>query len=327
MDLPANLFLAITALAVEALLGYPQGLYRAIGHPVTWIGRLLDGIEARLNRAQRPFALRRACGFIALGLLLSITAAAALLVVRVAAYLPGPSGLVVTALLASSLLAQKSLYGHVHDVAETLAKSGIPAARAAVGKIVGRDVEKLDARGISRAAIESLAENFSDAVVAPALFLAFFGLPGLVVYKALNTADSMIGHRSERFLAFGFAAAKLDDLANFLPARLSALLVVFAALLERDSSARGAATAALHHSHGHPSPNAPWPEAAFAGALGLRLGGPRCYEAARVEDAWIGSDRDPEPADILRALALYRTAAMVHATSLAGLAVAVIVRG
>jgi adenosylcobinamide-phosphate synthase len=182
-------------------------------------------------------------------------------------------------------------------------------------------VAKLDTAGVSRAAIESLAENFSDAVVAPACFLALFGLPGGAAYKALNTADSMIGHKSERFLAFGFAAAKLDDLANLGPARLSALLVALAAILVRGASPSGAWRTALRDSRGHPSPNAGWPEAAFAGALGLRLGGPRCYGPMSIEDAWIGTGRDPGPRDIFRALALYRLACVIHAGLLASLAV------
>jgi len=317
MDLVTTLPLAALAVAVEAWLGYPQSLFRAIGHPVTWIGGLLAACEARLNRARWPFALRRFCGFIALGLILSIVAGAAWLLVRVSAGLPNPAGLVLTAILASCLLAQRSLDGHVLAVAVALDDAGLAAGREAVGKIVGRDVGKLDEPGICRATIESLAENFSDAIVAPAFFLALLGLPGGACYKALNTADSMIGHKSERFRAFGFAAAKLDDLANFFPARISAFLVAAAALLVSGASPRGAWQTALKDSRGHPSPNAGWPEAAFAGALGLRLGGPRSYGNTTIVDAWIGTGQDPEPRDIFRALALYRAACVIHAGVLA----------
>jgi adenosylcobinamide-phosphate synthase len=320
MDLVTSLPLAALAVALEACLGYPQGLFRAIGHPVTWIGHLLDACESRLNPVRWPYRLRRICGFIALGLVLSIVAGMAVLLVHVAARLPGPTGLVLSALLASSLLAQRSLYGHVQAVAEALEGSGLTAGREAVGKIVGRDVAKLDMPGVSRAAIESLAENFSDAVVAPSFFLSLFGLPGGASYKALNTADSMIGHKSERFFAFGFAAAKLDDFANLVPARLAALLVLLATFLVRDTSPRGAFETALRDARGHPSPNAGWPEAAFAGALGLRLGGPRSYGSMSVEDAWIGTGRDPGPRDIFRALTLYRVTCVIHAGFLAAFA-------
>lgn len=327
MDLVTSLPLAALAVAVEACLGYPQALYRAIGHPVTWIGRLLDLSESGLNPARWPFALRRFCGFIALGGVLSIVAGAAVLLDHAAMRLPNPASLVLTAFLASSLLAQRSLHAHVHAVAAALEAKGLAAGREAVGRIVGRDVDALDEPGICRAAIESLAENFSDGVVAPSFFLALLGLPGGACYKALNTADSMVGHKSPRFRAFGFAAARLDDLANLVPARLSALLVVLAAFLVRDASPREAFETALRESRGHPSPNAGWPEAAFAGALGLRLGGPRSYGSKTVEDAWIGRGRDPRSRDIFRALALYRAACAVHASMLTLAAFLLIARG
>jgi adenosylcobinamide-phosphate synthase len=324
MDLVTTLPLAALAVAFEAWLGYPQGLYRAIGHPVTWIGHLLDACEVWLNRAHRRFAWRRLCGFIALGLVLSTVAGAGGFLVEASAGLPSPAGLLSTALLASSLLAQRSLHGHVRAVAVALADDSLAAGREAVGEIVGRDVGKLDEAGVCRAAIESLAENFSDAVVAPACWLALLGLPGGACYKAINTADSMIGHKSERYFAFGFAAAKLDDLANFVPARLSALLVVAAAFLVSGATPRGAWRTALKDSRGHPSPNAGWPEAAFAGALGLRLGGPRSYGQTTIADAWIGAGREPKPRDIYRALALYRAACLLHGVFLSAAAFLVI---
>jgi adenosylcobinamide-phosphate synthase len=327
MDLVTTLPVAALAVAFEAWLGYPESLLRAIGHPVTWIGRLLDLCDSRLNRPRWPFGLRRLAGFIALGATLSIVAGAALLLGHAAAGLPGPAGVVLTALLASSLLAQRSLYAHVQAVAEALEGEGLAAGREAVGKIVGRNVGKLDESGVCRAAIESLAENFSDAVVAPAVFLALLGLPGGALYKAINTADSMIGHKSERFRGFGYAAAKLDDLANLVPARASALLVTLAAILVRGASPGSAWRTALRDSRGHPSPNAGWPEAAFAGALGLRLGGPRTYEHGIVEDAWIGAGKDPQPRDIFRALALYGAACWMHGCVLAVAALLVIGRG
>jgi adenosylcobinamide-phosphate synthase len=181
--------------------------------------------------------------------------------------------------------------------------------RREVAKIVGRDVAQLDAAGVARAAIESLAENFSDGVVAPALFLGVFGLPGALLYKAVNTADSMIGHRSERYAAFGWAAARCDDLLNLLPARLSAALIVAAAAAIPAASARDALKTARRDAGKHASPNAGWPEAAMAGALGLALGGPRAYGGAALEGATLGSGRrEAGPRDIFLALAIYRVA-------------------
>ena len=299
-------------------------MFRAIGHPVTWIGRLIALADGRLNHDDRPFATRRALGFAALFLLLSIAGGGAhLFSLGLASIeLPQPASLALTALIASSLIAQRSLDAHVLAVAEALA-SGLESGRTAAAKIVGRDVAKLDEAGVARAAIESLAENFSDAVVAPAFWLALGGLPGGACYKAINTADSMVGHRTQRHAAFGFAAAKLDDIANFCPARLSALLVVIAAWFAPKASARAAWRTVRRDARGHPSPNAGWPEAAFAGALGLRLGGPRVYGEVKIDDAWIGSGREAFAKDIRRALALYRFACGIHWAALALIALVI----
>jgi adenosylcobinamide-phosphate synthase len=207
------------------------------------------------------------------------------------------------------LIAQRSLHRHVADVAVTLGQGDITAARLAVSHIVGRDTAALDAAGISRAAIESLAENFSDGIVAPVLWLAIAGLPGAALYKAINTADSMIGHRTPRHAAFGWAAARLDDLVNLPASRLSALLLVVAAALHKEASAPAAWRAVWRDAARHRSPNAGYPEAAMAGALGLALAGPRVYGGVPVEDAVMGNGRrDAGAADIVRALALYRWA-------------------
>lgn len=313
MDLAASLKLAVLALAIEAYLGYPQGLFRAIGHPVSWAGRLIALAEKNLNGSTWSFSARRVLGCAALILLLAISSASAyLLCIGLAAMaLPQWASLALTAMVASSLIAQRSLYAHVLAVADALEES-LEAGRAAVAKIVGRNVETLDEAGVARAAIESLAENFSDGVVAPAFFLALAGLPGGACYKALNTADSMIGHRTKRHAAFGYAAAKLDDLANFFPARFSALWIVAAAFVSSGASPMSAWRTLRNDAHGHPSPNAGWPEAAIAGALGVRLGGPRAYDEFTVADAWIGSGKTPSSKDVRRALALYRRACGVH---------------
>lgn len=300
-----NFKLALLALAIEAGVGYPDALFRKIGHPATWLGALIDALDRRLNCEGDPFALRRSKGVVALAMLLVIAAGVGTLIERAALALP--FGWIALAAVSSALLAQRSLHAHVAAVAEGLTIS-LEDGRAAVAKIVGRDVSALDEAGVARAAIESLAENFSDGVVAPALWLAVFGLPGALAYKAVNTADSMIGHKSARYLAFGWAAARCDDLMNVLPARTAAGLLAAGAFLLGGASPGQALAAARRDAPNHVSPNAGWPEAAAAGALGLALGGPRAYgESGVVLGAILGQGRrEATAADIRRALALYR---------------------
>jgi adenosylcobinamide-phosphate synthase len=309
------------ALVVEVLAGYPGRLYAAIGHPVTWIGAGIAALDRGLNREAWGPGRRRAAGVLALAVLLGTTG---LLAIAIEAALLGfgLAGIVVLAVLASSLLAQRSLDEHVGAVAEGLRARGLEGGRGAVSMIVGRNPQTLDEAGVCRAAIESLAENFSDGIVAPAFWIGLGGLTGGVLYKAANTADSMIGHRTQRHEAFGWAAARFDDLVNLPASRLAALLLVTAAALRRDASPRGAWRAVRRDARHHRSPNAGWPEAAMAGALGLRLAGPRVYGETRVEDRFMGDGRaDADAADIERALGLYRTACGLLIASAAGLAV------
>ncbi len=303
-----NVELALLALAIEAGVGYPVALFRKIGHPATWLGALIAALDRRLNREADSFTLRRLKGAVALAMLLLTAVGVGVLIERAALALP--FGWIALAAVSSALLAQRSLHAHVAAVAEGLAVS-VEDGRAAVAKIVGRDVSALDEAGVARAAIESLAENFSDGVVAPALWLAVFGLPGGLAYKAVNTADSMIGHRSARYLAFGWAAARCDDLTNFLPARASAGLLALGAFWLKGASPAQALAAARRDARNHVSPNAGWPEAAAAGALGLELGGTRVYgESGEVQGAILGHGRrEATAADIHRALALYRRSA------------------
>ena len=224
----------------------------------------------------------------------------------------GPVGSGILILAASSLLAQRSLHHHVRAVAEALETQGLQAGRAAVAMIVGRNPDRLDEAGVARAAIESLAENFSDGVVAPAFWLIVGGLPCAMCYKATNTADSMIGHRTPRYDAFGWAAARLDDVINLPASRLSALFLIVAAAAI-GASPRGALQAVWRDARGHRSPNAGWPEAAMAGALGLRLAGPRVYGETLIDDAFMGDGRrEATAADIIRALRLYRAACVAQ---------------
>jgi adenosylcobinamide-phosphate synthase len=316
MLLPLTLPLALAAAIVEAMVGYPAPLYRAIGHPVTWMGRCLGWLEAGLNRANFGFVTRRAAGVVTLCLYLGPVALVAWAATRVCIS-GGMLGFAALALLAASLPAQRSLAVHVRAVAEGL-DAGLDRGRGAVAKIVGRNPDVLDKAGVARAAIESLAENFSDGVVAPILWTALGGLVGGVLYKAVNTADSMIGHRSERYEAFGWAAARLDDVVNLPASRLAALWLILAAALTPGASAREAARAVWRDAASHRSPNAGWPEAAMAGALALKLAGPRVYGETLVDDAFMGEGRrTADAADIRRALRIYRRACAIQAAALA----------
>src|SRR6478609_10166572 len=299
--------LTLAALLIDAVVGYPDRLVRSIGHPVSWIGRLIGALERYCNRDPTEPVQRRALGIITLLLVVTVVAVAAFVIERGLLLLP--FGVIGVAFLASALIAQRSLHEHVADVADALEKTGAEGGREAVSHIVGRDTGALDEAGVARAAIESLAENFSDGVVAPVFWMLIAGLPGAAVYKAINTADSMIGHRSPRYQAFGWSAARLDDLVNLPASRLSALLIIAAAAVTKSASASGAWRAVRRDAGRHRSPNAGYPEAAMAGALGLALAGPRVYGGALVDDAFMGDGRrEAEAADIRRALALYRTA-------------------
>ncbi|WP_316238648.1 adenosylcobinamide-phosphate synthase CbiB [Bradyrhizobium sp. SZCCHNR1015] len=313
--------LALTALLVEAAVGYPQVLVQRIGHPVMWMGALIAWGDRRWNRAADSFAARCARGIALVCLLVVGMMATGLIATWVVQALVGePVATIILGVAASSLLAQRSLDTHVAAVAEGLEQQGLDGGRRAVAMIVGRDPERLDEAGVARAAVESLAENFSDGVVAPLFWLVIGGLPGILIYKTLNTADSMIGHLSDRHRAFGWAAARLDDLVNLPASRLSALWIAAAAVCIPNASASAALRDVARDASKHRSPNAGWPEAAMAGALGLRLAGPRVYHGHLVTDAWMGDGRaDLDASDIRRALRLYRLACLVQAAVVAGL--------
>jgi len=292
---------------IELALGYPQQLLRVIGHPVTWIGWLIGMLDRFLNRDADGQVWRRIAGIVTALVVLAIVGSIAYLLQHALFRLP--FGIFAVALLASTLVAQRSLYRYVADVATALETGGVEAGRAAVSHIVGRDAATLDASGVARAAIESLAENFSDAIVAPVLWTVIAGLPGAAVYKAINTADSMIGHPTKRYAAFGWAAARLDDLVNLPASRLAALFLIAAAATSLRFDVGAAWSAVWQDASRHRSPNAGYPEAAMAGALGLSLAGPRVYAGVKVDDAVMGfGRRDADAADIRRALALFRRA-------------------
>ena len=302
------------AMAIDAVLGWPEWLFGLLGHPVAWLGRLIVRADTACNRDFDPPAFRRAIGTAAT---LGVIALPTLLAWAIQARLGmGWSRILVIGILAWPLVALRSLNDHVTAVAHPLQAGDIKAARAAVSLIVGRDPASLDEAGIARASIESLAENASDGVVAPLFWGVIFGLPGIVGYKAINTLDSMIGHRTPRHEAFGWAAARIDDVANFIPARLTGVLFALLA-----AERRVAMWCMVCDGPRHRSVNAGWPEAAMAGALGVRLSGPRIYHGEVADEPWLNAGtRDPQAADISRALKLYRHAMLLLAVALVVLA-------
>jgi adenosylcobinamide-phosphate synthase len=308
--------LALATLLVEATIGYPEFVYRAVGHPVTWMGNYLGRLDRALNLETDDLRNRKR-GVAALAVLLGGSVGVAWVVVLAVG--TGIFGTILLILAASTMIAQQSLHRHVRAVTIALREEGLEAGRRAVSMIVGRNTDTLDEAGVSRAAIESLAENFSDGVVAPTFWLTLGGLPGAVFYKASNTADSMIGHHTPRYETFGWAAARLDDWLNLPASRLAALLLVLAAPLA-EASPGAAFRIALRDASRHRSPNAGWPEAAMAGALGLKLGGPSTYGETVVDSATLGDGlREATVADIDAALRLYRMACIVQWLLLFGL--------
>jgi adenosylcobinamide-phosphate synthase len=299
-------FLPSLALLAERWLGYSPRLTAVIGHPVMWFGLVISYLETRLNTDKRTSEQRRLAGLVALAVLLLIVLVIAVAVQQAVRAIPG--GFVLEILLATPFLAQKELGRAVRAVADAL-NTSLDAGREAVSHIVGRDPQALDEAGVSRAAIETLAESTCDGVVAPWFWLVLLGLPGIALYKAINTADSMIGHLNERYRDYGWAAAKLDDVVNWIPARLSAVLVTAACFITEHASPSGAWAIARRDARKHASPNSGWSEAAFAGALGFRLGGPRSYDGEVVDLPSFGDGKSAlVGSDILRALVLYRSA-------------------
>ncbi|GLR65365.1 cobalamin biosynthesis protein CobD [Acidocella aquatica] len=288
----------LAALMLEAAIGYPEALHQILPHPITRAGRAIHALEQRWNHPDQPAARRRLLG---IAVLLLVAGGAALI-----GFLIDQGGrdniwaALATLVLATTGLAQRSLYTHVAAVRAALQAGNLPAARLATGRIVGRDTATLDINGVATAALESLAESFCDGIIAPAFWFFLLGLGGLFAYKAINTADSMIGHREPRWRDFGWAAARTDDFANLIPARLSGALLALAA--------GGGWRVMLRDARLHDSPNAGWPEAAMAGGLKIRLGGPVTYDGAPHPRPWFGDGATPDTADLTRGLRVYLVA-------------------
>ncbi|MCW1384550.1 MULTISPECIES: adenosylcobinamide-phosphate synthase CbiB [unclassified Novosphingobium] len=294
----------LLALALDAAIGWPDRLYRRLGHPVGGFARIIQSCERVWNRSALPPPLRRLLGVLTVVILIAIPVGMALAVQALLLKIFGSFAWIAEAVLAWPALAQRSLFDHVRPVVVALEAGDLLAARRAVAMIVGRDTAELDAAGVARAAIESLAESFCDGIAAPLFWLVAGGVPGIWAYKAINTADSLIGHREERWRAFGWAAARTDDLANLLPARIGAVILCLAG--------RGG-WSTMWRDHGrHSSPNAGWTEAAMAGALHVRLAGPVVYDGVAHAKPWIGEGPpDATAADIRRALVIYVRACLL----------------
>ena len=301
--MPADPWIVLAAAGLEGVLGYPARLHRRVPHPVAWIGAALRRLEALNRGGDIP---RRLAGVFVLLLVAGTAALAGWLIDR---FVDGWA-LILTIAAGSLGLAARSLYDHVAAVSRALnTPINLPAARAAVGMIVGRDTADLDEAGVSAAALESLAESFNDGVVAPLFWFLLGGLAGLFAYKAVNTADSLIGHREEPWRCFGWAAARADDLMNLIPARIAGALIALVA-------GRGWRTM-LRDAGRHASPNSGWPEAAMAGALCVQLGGPASYDGVPYARPTFGQGPRPSPLDLRRGLGLYLRACGVLAAVLA----------
>ncbi|RED38410.1 adenosylcobinamide-phosphate synthase [Rhodopseudomonas thermotolerans] len=313
------LLIVVVALVLDALIGDPDWLWKRLAHPVVLIGTMIGWLDRTLNRDDWSERIKKIAGIVAALFLIAVAGLVGLLLEAPLRQLPG--GWIIAAVLAATLIAQRSLYDHVAQVRDAFATGGLTEAREKVSLIVGRDPQTLDEAGVCRAAIESSAENFSDGVVAPVFWLALLGLPGLLIYKTINTADSMIGHLTPLHRSFGWAAARLDDVLNLVPARLSGLLIALAAPIVR-GSVKTAITVMRRDAGKHRSPNAGWPESAMAAAIGVALAGPRSYSGKITDDPYLNAEARSEatPADIGRALRVMIAACALQAAIYAALA-------
>jgi len=313
------LILLLMAMVTETVFAGFPGLYRRIRHPVVIIGGLIQWFDDKLNRDNRSPTDRAVRGALVVVVMVTLALTVGWGISWIS--LSHPFGWIIEWFLLSSLLAARGLFDAVQDVAHALTAS-LEQGRRAVSNIVGRDPDQLDQHGVARAAIETLAENFSDGFVAPVFWYVLFGFPGLLVYKTVNTLDSMIGHMSPKYRAFGMTAARLDDVLNLIPARLSALFICMAALFTPTCRPWNAFKTMVRDAGKHRSVNAGWPEAAMAGALGIALAGPRRYPGHVVNDPWVGDgSARATVGDIGRALYLYIAACLINAVWITAIAI------
>lgn len=307
-----NVSVLLLALAIDAVIGDPNWFYRRIPHPIAIIGHMINKLDLLLNKPNLTNLTRKLLGVFFIIICLFIAGFIGWATQFVLKFIE--VNYYIEALLVSIFIAQNSLYRHVRNVANAFRSGGIITARIAVSHIVGRDPSYLDEAGVCRASIESLSENFSDGVIAPIFWYLLAGIPGILMYKTLNTADSMVGHLNDKYTSFGWASARLDDIANFIPARLTALLICLTATFIPSASGFRALRVSLTDAYQHRSVNAGWPEAAMAGALDIRLAGPRVYEGVPVDDPWMGNGNpNLSTNDIRRSLRLYFTSNILSA--------------
>ena len=319
MFFPDTAPLLLIAIVIDAVTGDPRWFYRIVPHPTAVMGWTVAICDRAFNRGDLPKSAKRLLGLVSLLIVAGLSGMVGVLIGT--ALIALPQGIWVEALLVSTLISQNSLHRHVADVAGSLRDDGLEGGRHAVSQIVGRDAATLDEHGVARASIESLAENFCDGVVAPIFWGLLFGLPGILVYKAVNTADSMIGHLNDKYRDFGWAAARLDDVANHPPARISGGLIALAGAIAGRQNPAIALCLMARDGAKHRSVNAGFPEAAMAAALDLRLAGPRHYDGAEVADPWLGDGREEAtPDDIRRALRVYLYACILAALPVAAVA-------
>jgi len=312
--------LLVLALVLDAAIGAMGPVFKVLPHPVVLIGRLISWFETRLNRANRTSMDRALRGALVVAIMVSLAGVFGWAVQWLS--LHHDFGWAVELFLLTALLAQRELYSAVRRVFVALKTGGVEDGRRAVGEIVGRDPAHLDEHAVCRAAIESLAENFSDGVVAPVFWYVLFGFPGLLIYKVVNTLDSMIGYKNDRYRAFGFTAARLDDILNWVPARLSGLILTCGAVVAPSANPAQAFSTMWRDAGKHNSPNAGWPEAATAGALNLALAGPRKYPHHTTTSPWIGTGTAQARAnDIDRALYLFVVGCLINALMVTVIAV------
>lgn len=315
------LLLLLFAIFIEAYIGEARFVFRFVPHPVVLIGRLIGLLDRKLNREKRSNMDRAVRGFITVLIVCGVTGIIGAGVDWVSRN--HHFGWIIELLLIVSLIAQRGLFNAVRKVGIALRDGSLEDARGEVSHIVGRDPAQLDQHGVARAGIESLAENFSDGVIAPIFWYVIFGFPGMIIYKAINTMDSMIGYKNDQYRAFGFSAARIDDIVNYIPARLTGLLFVLAAAFTPNASPMGALKTMIRDASKHRSVNAGWPEGGVAGALDLALAGPRRYPGRVVKDPWIGSGTAKAThKDVKRALYLYAVAGLIGAAIVGGIAVA-----
>lgn len=300
-------FILLLALLIDRIFGDPRIIWQNIPHPIVLYGAAITFFDKRLNRKSVKPSLRKVYGCFAILILMTIVFFVGVFVSILLRQM-GVLGTIVEAVLASIFLAQKSLVDHVSDVARAFQQRSLEKARHAVSMIVGRETDSLDENGVCRAAIESIAENSSDGVVAPAFWFLILGFPGLFCYKMLNTADSMIGYKNPRYKDFGWGAARLDDIANYLPARLTCGIIIVALyFFDTYAAAKRAFGVIMQDARFHRSPNAGFPECAFAGGLDIQLSGPRIYDGVRGEEPFQNVDgKQACPKDISRAIRLFQ---------------------